>query len=61
LKALELNARLTGELSPNQVNVAVLNTPSMQQSPEWPIVIRVLDHHPEIKQELTEALQGAGL
>ena len=61
LKALELNARLTGELSPNQVNVAVLNTPSLQQSPEWGPLMQVLDRHPEIRVELTEALQEAGL
>jgi hypothetical protein len=29
--------------------------------PEWPILMRVLDHHPEIREELTAALQEAGL
>jgi len=61
LKALELNARLTGELLPNnsaavQVNIGA---PSITTCPEWGIVIRVLDRHPEIRQEMVEALQGS--
>lgn len=60
LKALELNARLTGELLPNnlaavQVNIGV---PSITSCPEWGVVIRVLDKHPEIRQEMVEALQN---
>ena len=59
LKALELNARLTGVLSPNQVNVAVM-VPSMRDSPEWPIFIRIIEKHPVIKAELNQALLEAG-
>lgn len=60
LKALELNARLTGELSPSQVNVAVM-APSMRESPEWGIFIRIIERHPEIRAELNAALLEGGL
>ena len=60
-EGLRLLAQLSGELSPNQVNVAVLNTPSMQQSPEWPILMRVLGAHPEVRNELMEAMREAGI
>ena len=58
---LELQSRLMGQLGPSaavQVNVG-LQTITMV--PEWPILMRVLDHHPEIREELTAALQEAGL
>jgi hypothetical protein len=61
-KQLELQAHLLGQLGPsNQVNVAVLNAPSMQTAPEWPILMRVLDRYPEVRQELTDALSEAKL
>jgi hypothetical protein len=61
-EGLRLLAQLSGELGPsNQVNVAVLNAPSMQASPEWPVLMKVLDRHPEIRDELTAALQEAKL
>jgi len=63
LKALELNARLTGELLPgNQTAVQVnVNTPSLTTAPEWGVLMKVLDNHPEIRDELNAALQEAGL
>jgi hypothetical protein len=60
LKALELNARLTGELGPNnQVNLQV-NVPSLRDAPEWPIFIRIIEKHPAIKAELNQALLEGG-
>jgi hypothetical protein len=41
-----------------QVNV---NLPSMRNSREWAIMVRVLDRHPEIRHELDTALLEAGL
>lgn len=61
LKALELNARLTGELSPNQTNIQVNNLPSMRDSPEWSIFIKIVERHPQVKEELVAALQESGL
>jgi hypothetical protein len=63
LKALELNARLTGELLPNnsaavQVNIGA---PSITTCPEWGILCKVLERHHEIKDELSTALLEAGL
>jgi hypothetical protein len=60
LKALELNARLTGELDSGGTKVLVnVNTaPSITTCPEWGTVIRVLDKHPEIRAEMVEALQN---
>ena len=58
---LELQSRLMGQLGPNtavQVNVGLQ---TITTAPEYPILMKVLDRHPEIRQELTEALQGAGL
>ena len=60
---VELLGKVMGELGPNsqtavQVNVGIQ---SITTSPEWPVLVRVLDRHPEIRQELTEALQGAKL
>jgi hypothetical protein len=58
LKALELNAKLTGELDCGGTKVQVnVGTPSITTCPEWGIVIRVLDRHPEIRQEMVEELQ----
>ena len=61
LKALELNARLTGELSPNQVNVQVNSIPSLTTTAEWGVLMKVLDRHCEIRDELNQALREAGL
>jgi hypothetical protein len=60
LKALELNARLTGELLPgnNQVNVQVNTAPSITTAPEWRIFLQIVDNHPDVKAELVEALRG---
>lgn len=59
---IELLGRFQGELGPNsQVNVQVNNIPSLTTSPEYPILMRVLDRHPEIRDELNQALQEAGL
>jgi len=60
LKALELNARLTGEISPNQNNIQINNIPSMRDAPEWGIFIRIIERHPEIRNELNQALLEAG-
>jgi hypothetical protein len=51
-----LAARITGELSPNQTNIQV-NVPSMRDAPEWPVFIRIIERHPEIRDELNQALQ----
>ncbi|NMB77829.1 MAG: hypothetical protein GYA23_01895 [Methanomicrobiales archaeon] len=63
IKALELNARLTGELGPNNQTALQVNVggQSMQTSPEWPVLVRVLTRHPEIYAELTSELAEAGL
>lgn len=61
LKALELNARLTGELQPGQTNVLINNVPSLTQAPEWSIFLRCIEKHPEIRTELLAALNEAGL
>jgi hypothetical protein len=57
---LDLQGRLMGQIGPStavQVNLAQTIT----SSPEWPVLMRVLDRHPEIRNELTAALQEAGL
>jgi hypothetical protein len=41
-----------------QVNVGLRTITS---APEWGVLMEVLSRHPEIRQELTAALQGAGL
>ena len=57
---IELLGKVTGELGPNnQLNVQV-NMPSMRDSPEWPIFIRIIEKHPAIKAELNQALLEAG-
>jgi hypothetical protein len=58
---LELQSRLMGQLGPStavQVNVGLQ---SITNAPEYPVLIRVLEHHPEIHAELVAALQEAGL
>ena len=61
-EGLRLLAQLSGELGPNsQVNVQVNNIPSLRDSREYPVLIAVLSHHPEIYSELTKALEEAGL
>ncbi len=59
-EGLRLLAQLSGELSPNQTNVQINNIPSMRDSPEWPLIIRIIESHPEIKAELNQALLEAG-
>jgi hypothetical protein len=56
---LELLGRVMGELSAVQTAVQVnIGSPSITSCPEWSTVIRVLDKHPEIRQEMVEALQN---
>ena len=60
-EGLRLMAQLSGELGPiNQLNLQV-NVPTMRDAPEWPIIIRVIERHPEIRDELNQELQGARL
>lgn len=59
-EGLRLMAQLSGELSPNQNNVQVNIAPSMRDSPEWGIFIRIIEKHPEIRDELNQALNEAG-
>jgi hypothetical protein len=55
----ELLGRLTGELDSGGTKVQVnVGTPSITTCPEWGTVIRVLDRHPEIRQEMVDALQN---
>jgi hypothetical protein len=57
---VELLGKVTGELdSRSQVNLQV-NVPSMLNSLEWPTIIRIIERHPEIKAELSQALLEAG-
>ena len=58
-EGLRLMAQLSGELSPNQTNIHV-NAISMRDSPEWPVFIRIIEKHPEIRDELNQALLEAG-
>lgn len=59
---IELLGKVTGELGPSsQVNVQVNNIPSLTTAPEWAVLMRVLDRHPEIREELAAALKEAGL
>ena len=58
---LELQSRLMGQIGPStavQVNVGAT---SLTTTPEWPILMRVLDRNPLIRGELDAALQEAGL
>jgi len=57
---VELLGKVTGELdNRSQLNVQV-NVPSMRDSPEWPIFIRIIEKHPTIRAELNQALLEAG-
>jgi hypothetical protein len=60
-EGLRLLAQLSGEISPGntafQVNV---NTPSLTSSPEWKIFVKVIEQHPEIKDELLKELHKGG-
>lgn len=58
---LELQARLMGQIGPSTAVQVNVDNRSLTVSPEWPILMKVLERHPEIRQELTEALQEAGL
>ena len=58
LKALELNARLTGQLSPNnQVNLQV-NVPSVRDDPAFPIIIGILRECPVCFAKVETVLRG---
>lgn len=59
----ELLMRATGELDTrNQTSVQVnVSTPSMQQSPEWPIVWQVLGECPSCFKKLADELERRGL
>ena len=60
-EGLRLLAQLSGELGPSTA-VQVNNiTPSLIQSPEYPVLMTVLSRHPEIRDELTAALKEANL
>ena len=60
-KALELNARLTGELLPgNMVNVQVNNNVTITDN-EKEVVLKVVQRHPEIYSEILTAMVEAGL
>jgi len=37
-----------------------INAPSIITSPEWSVVVRILERHPEIHAELNKALEEAG-
>ncbi len=59
---LDLQARLMRLLGPS--TAIQINNPvaiSYQKSPDYLIILQVLQRHPEIRQELDEALQEAGL
>ena len=60
---VEAALKSSGQWAPavqNAVQVNV-NLPSMRNSREWAIMVRVLDRHPEIRHELDTALLEAGL
>jgi hypothetical protein len=59
-EGLRLLAQLSGELSPNQTNVQINNIPSMRDSKEWPIFIRIVEKYPAIRDELNQALLEVG-
>jgi len=58
-RQLELLAQLMGAIQSGNVQVNV-GIQSIIKTPEYATVIRVLDHHPEIRQELEDALKGDG-
>jgi len=60
-EGLRLLAMLSGEIGPNQVNVQVNSIPSLTTTAEWGVLMKVLDRHGEIRDELNQALQEAGL
>ena len=58
---LELQGRLMGAFSPDTAVQVNIDNRSITTSPEWPILMRVLAAHPEIKAELSTAIAEAGL
>jgi hypothetical protein len=61
-EGLRLLAQLSGELSPGNTAVQVtVGAPSLTSSPEWRVFVRVIERHPEIREELSRELQEAGL
>jgi hypothetical protein len=60
---IELQGRLMGNFTP-AIAVQVNNVGrdlKITDCPEYPVLSHILDHHPEIRKELAEALAGAGL
>lgn len=60
-KQLELQAQLLGQLGPSTAVQVNIGLQTITMAPEYPILMKVLDRHPEIRQELTAALQEAKL
>jgi hypothetical protein len=60
-EGLRLLAQLSGELGPNTAIQVNNISPSLTTAPEWGILMRILDRHPEIRAELTAALTEANL
>jgi hypothetical protein len=60
---VEMLGRVTGELNAlNQTAVQVnVGVQTITTTPEWPVLMRVLSKHPEIRAELMAALAEAGL
>ena len=58
---LETQAKLMGNFAPQTAVQVNVGTPSIMISPEWPVLMRVLDRHPEIREELNIALKEADL
>ena len=58
-EGLRLMAQLSGELSPNQVNLQV-NVPNVRDDPAFPIIIGILRECPVCFAKVEEALKEAG-
>lgn len=59
LKAMETLAKSTGALQPD-VQIQVNNIVPIKEDPEFAIILKVLDGHPEIHEELMLALHRKG-
>ena len=58
---LELQGRLMGAFSPDTAVQVNIDNRSITTTAEWPVLMRVLNRHPEIRDELTTAIQEAGI
>ncbi|MGB8219519.1 MAG: hypothetical protein WCE46_03960 [Methanoregula sp.] len=59
---LETQGKLMGNFAPQTAAVQVnVGLQTIQTTPEWPVLMVVLSHHPEVHAELTAALTEAGL